>query len=208
MRDPNTELNVSFWDAIYYSSDTTLYFVMGSVATLLFLARLIMSLFGGDGDTGDFDSPGAGDGADVHTHHDDSTGVFKFFSLLSIMAFFMGAGWMGFAARVDWGLSGPVSAILAIGFGTAAMSLAAGLAYAMRRLNKTSKYDPSTCVGSTGQVYLTIPPKGQGEGQVKVTFGGNSRILSATSTGPSIAAFQAVKIISVDDKTLLVEPKD
>ncbi len=212
---------MNFWDAIHYSSDTTLYFIMGSVATLLFLARLVMALFGGDGDSGDFDSPGSpgsagagdmgGDAGDAHfdAHHhahDDSTGVFKFFSLLSIMAFFMGAGWMGFAARVDWGFNGFISAVLSIGFGTVAMSLAAGMAFAMRRLNKTSKYDPAGCVGSIGQVYLTIPPKGQGQGQVKVTFGGTSRIVSATSNGPSIAAFQAVKIISAQANVLLVEP--
>ena len=182
-----------------HGTDVLAYLIMALVGTLLFLIRLAFALFAG-GDS-DFDTDmDAGVDSDVS---------FTFFSLLSILAFFMGAGWMGLACRVDWSLSGEVSALIAAGFGVSMMMLAAGLAYGTRRLNKQVSYDATTAIGKTARVYLTIPAKGEGTGQVEVTISGRRMIRRAGSTGPQIEAFTDVTVKEVrDEELLVVEPCD
>ena len=184
------------WQALVQRGyDSVAYFVMAAVGTLLFLIRLGFAFFGGDG-------------SDFETDVDFDTDVsFSLFSVLSILAFFMGTGWMGLACRLDWGLARPVSALVAGGFGVSMMAAASGLMYLTRRLNQHVDYDLSTAIGKTGRVYLTIPEPRQGHGQVEITVSGRKKVLRALSNGPAISAFQDVKVLEVrDDETLLVEP--
>ena len=157
-------------------------------------------LFRSGGDAGDID----GDMADVG--HADS--AFSMFSLLSILAFFMGAGWMGLTARVDWDLSSMVSAMAAAGFGIVLMAMASALMAFARSLNQVVEYDHNTAIGKTASVYMTIPERGQGRGQIKVTVSGRLKMMDAISSGPRIPEFQSVKVLSVgDDGTFVVEPQ-
>ena len=191
------------WDLIFdwpelaqRGADAATYAVLAAVGTLLFLVRLALALFfdtGGD----DFDIA-------VEVGTDAS---FTLFSLLSVMAFIMGTVWMGLAARIDWNLGRASSSVLAIGFAVAMMAPASGLMYMTRRLNRDVQYDLQTAVGKTARVYLSLPPKGEGEGQVEVTVSGRRKVLRAISTGGAIKAFTAVKVVDVrDDDALIVEP--
>ena len=132
---------------------------------------------------------------------------FTLFSLLSVLAFVMGTGWMGLAARVDWGLGRAPSFLIALGSGFSMMLFASGLMFMTRKLNRNVAYDVGTAVGRTGRVYLTIPTQGKGHGQVEVVVSGRKKILRAQSSGPQIAAFADVKVLEArDDETLIVEP--
>ena len=190
------------WDLLFdwgglmeKGADAATYFVMALVGTLLFLLRLVFALFAGDG--GDFD-------ADVDGGTDAS---FTLFSLLSVMAFIMGTGWMGLACRIDWGLGRVPAVLLSVGFGVAMMFLASGLMYMTRRLNRTIRYDPRTAIGRTGRVYMTIPGKGQGSGKVQVSVSGRLMTLNAITRGEGLPAFTDVKVVEArDDDTLVVEP--
>ena len=178
--------------------DAVTYVLMAGVGTILFLLRLVVGLFGGD--SGDFDSDVAHSGTD---------GSFNLFSLLSVLAFIMGTGWMGLAARIDWGLSRPVAVVIAVSFGTLMMFLAAGLMYLTRRLNREVSYDVKTAVGRTGRAYMTVPARGSGQGKVQVSISGRLMTVDAVSTGPAIAQFTDVKVVDVrDDQTLVVAPVD
>ena len=160
--------------------------------------RLIIALFfGGDGDIdGDLADTG-GDGA------------FSFFSLLSILAFFMGAGWMGLTARVDWEMSSIASATAATGFGFALMVMASGMMAMARKLSRTIEYDLSTAVGKTAKVYMTVPPKGEGRGKIQVSVSGRLKIIDAISSGPKLSEFSSARVVEVrDDGTFIVEPVD
>jgi hypothetical protein len=180
-------------------ADVTAYFLLAATGTLLFLVRLGMALFFG-AETGDAEMD-----LDAGGHSD---AAFSFFSILSILAFFMGAGWMGMACRLDWALGRVPSALLSAGFGLFMMGAASGLTYLTRRLNKEIQYDLETAVGKTARVYLTIPKKGEGHGQVEVTVSGRRKIIRASSTGPALDAFSDVNVVSVrDDDSLIVEPK-
>ena len=185
------------WDALLeQGADAAFYFVMAAVGTLLFLFRLGFAIFGADAD-GDVD-------VDLEA---DSTGAFQVFSVLSILAFFMGAGWMGLACRIDWGLGRLPSALAAAGFGFLMMLAASGLAWGARRLNREVTYDLGTAVGHTARVYLTIPASGEGLGQVEVSVSGRRKVIQAASRGAEIAAFSDVKVVDVrDDEVLIVEP--
>jgi hypothetical protein len=178
--------------------DVVAYLVMALIGTVFFLLRLLLALFFGDGG-GDVD----GDLADVGSA--DST--FSMFSLLSILAFFMGAGWMGLTCRVDWGLNSAVSALVATGFGVALMLMASGLMAFTRKLNQVVEYDLGTAVGRIASVYMSIPERGEGRGKIKVTVSGRLKMMDAISSGPPIGEFKSVRVVSVrDDGTFVVEP--
>ncbi len=187
-----------FWDwsnLMALGGDAVTYSAMALVGTVLFLLRLALAMFGDV--LGDFE-------IDADTGTDAS---FTLFSLLSVMAFIMGTGWMGLACRFDWGLSRPVSVVIAVGFGALMMVLAAGLMYVTRSLNRTVTYDLQTAVGKTAQVYLAIPPRDAGHGQVQVTVSGRLMTLDAVSDGPALDAFTDVLVVDVrDDQTLVVAP--
>ncbi|NNL66916.1 MAG: hypothetical protein HKP30_11775, partial [Myxococcales bacterium] len=146
-------------------ADTTAYLVMALAGTFLFLLRLGFALFVG----ADIDMDADVD-ADV-----GSDASFSLFSLLSILAFFMGAGWMGLACRLEWGVGRFGSAMAALGFGGAMMLFASLLMYGTRRLNQEITYDVGTAVGTTARVYARIPAKGEGAGQVEVTVSGRRK---------------------------------
>jgi hypothetical protein len=182
-------------DMAQLGGDAVTYAVMAGVGTLLFLIRLVMAMFGGDG--GDFD-------VDIDAGTDAS---FTLFSLLSVMAFIMGTGWMGLAARIDWGLSRPVSVVIAVSFGVVMMFLASGLMFWTRRLNRVVTYDVKTAVGRTARVYMSIPAKGEGQGKVQVSVSGRLMTVNAISTGPALAAFSDVRVVDTrDDETVVVAP--
>jgi hypothetical protein len=180
--------------------DASVYLFLAVAATALFVIRLGLQFFFGDVDV-DLD-------ADAHIDaHMDSTGAFELFSLLSILAFFMGVGWMGLACRVSWGVGSALSAVAATAFGLSLMGLSSGLMYAVRQMAEEGRYDVDTAVGEIGKVYLTIPAKGEGQGQVEVTVSGRRKILPAISKGDSIPAFKRVKIVEVaGEETFVVEP--
>jgi len=192
------------WDVLFdfnelaqKGADVVTYTILAGVGTLLFLIRLVLALFFGDGgDGGDFD-------ADVDAGSD---AAFTLFSLLSVMAFIMGAGWMGLAARVDWDLRRAPSALLSVGFGILMMLFASGLMYLARKLNREVQYDVRTAIGKTGRVYLTLPARGKGEGQVEISVSGRKKVLRAISSDKEIKAFADVRVVEVrDDETLVVE---
>jgi len=185
----------NFSELAKLGGDVVTYFVMAMVGTILFLLRLVVGLFGGD--AGDFD-------VDMDAGSDAS---FTLFSLLSVMAFVMGTGWMGLACRIDFDLTRGPSAFIAVGFGIIMMLLATGLMSFMRRLNEHVEIDPTTAIGHTGRAYVTLPAKGKGLGQIQVSVSGRLKTMPAASNGEEIAAFADIKVVEArDDGTLIVEP--
>ncbi len=178
-----------------FGVDAVIYAAMALGGTALFLLRLGVSLLFGGGE-GDFDTSDLEHG-----------GGFPLISLLSLTAFFMGAGWMGLIARVDWGMTPTPAAFASGGFGFLLMLLSASLMFGAKRLTQDVTYDVKTAVGRTGQCYMAIPAKGEGGGQVRVSVSGRSMIVPAVSAGPAIEAFQDVTVVDArDDETLVVQP--
>jgi hypothetical protein len=179
-------------------SDVTVYFVMASIGTLLFLIKLVLMLALGVGDA-DFDIDADG-GLDVHG------GGFGLFSMLSLLAFSMGAGWMGLACRIEFGFGPFLSGLLAASFGGFLMTIASVGMWQMKKMNQIGGYDARKCIGLIGQVYLRIPARGEGHGQVQINFDGRNKVLPAISTGEALDSFTSVKVVDLQGaETLIVE---
>ena len=182
----------NFSELAKFGTDVVTYAAMALIGTLLFLIRLVAGLFGGD--AGDFD-----------TDFDAATDAsFTLFSLLSIMAFVMGTGWMGLACRIDFEMGRAPSFFLAAGFGIVMMGLASGLMHLTRKLNRHIEIDPSTAVGATARVYMQLPAKGEGKGQVQVSISGRLKTVDAISSGEAIEAFADVRVTEARDDGILV----
>ena len=155
-----------------------------------------MALFSG-GDGGDFDADG-----DIGT---DAS--FTLFSLLSIMAFIMGTGWMGLAAP---NRLGPRSSRLGRLVGRLwhdddAASLGPDVYDPQAQPRRSVRRADGSGQDRTG---LPDPPAtGRGRGQIEVSVSGRKKVLPAVSNGAQIEAFTAVTVVDVrDDDTLVVEP--
>ncbi|QQE13699.1 hypothetical protein JD969_09630 [Planctomycetota bacterium] len=198
-------LDLIGWDfALGTGMDAVIFFGIAVFATLLFMFRMAMMMLGGDGGHADLIG---GDALDAHDLDAMDTGEsFNAFSLLSITAFFMGTGWMGLAARATFGLGGAASIALSVVFGISMMLLASfGIMY-VKRLEGTNEYDVKTGIGRTAKVYLTIPGKGTGMGQIEVTISGRRKIMSAMTNGDDLKAFDLVRVVNVgDDQVMWVE---
>ena len=181
-------------------TDVTFYFLMAALGSLLFLLRLVLTLIGGVDADVDFD--GDIDGG-LEAHGAD----FSLFSLLSVVSFIMGAGWMGLACRLQWGMNPMPSFFAAVAFGSFLMLISSFGMWQMRRMNVEGGYDPRNAIGRIGRVYLRVPPKGEGQGQVQIDLDGNQRVMPAVSTGPAIDSFAAIKIVDIlEGETFIVEP--
>jgi len=87
------------------------------------------------------------------------------------------------------------------------MLAASGMSYGARKLNREVEYDLRTAVGRIGRVYLPVPAKGDGHGQVEISVSGRKKIVRAVSAGPRLEAFTDVKIVDArDNDTLIAEP--
>jgi hypothetical protein len=191
-------LLASFLDNIFNEfSDSTFYFMLAAIGTGLFLLRFVLMFIGGV--DGDFDVDGGG-GLELHG------GDFSIFSIFSTLSFMMGAGWMGLAARLEWGLGAVPSALLAAGFGFFLMMISSFGLWQMRKLSKPARSDPREAIGMVGTVYLRLPAKGEGRGQIQVNVGGTRKTLAAVSNDEAIDSFASVKVVEVrEDNVLVVE---
>lgn len=179
-------------------AENPVYAAMAVVGTLLYLIKFVMLLMAGDGD------------GDVTTGDDaalDGGESFSLISIQSVLAFFMGCGWMGLTTSREWGMEQlPALGISAL-FGFVLMWLSAFLTFKIKKLNYEPKIDLKEATGKTGRAYTNIPEKDKGVGQVEITVGGKQQILQAMSTGESIDAFAAVKVEKVDDSGNLIVTK-
>lgn len=177
-------------------NDNPIYTVMALVGTLLYVIKIIMLMVSGDGsmDSGDLDD----------SSHVDGGESFSLVSVQSILAFFMGCGWMGLATLREWNLDEVPALAISAAFGFVLMTLSAFLTFKIKSLNSESRVDMKQAKGKTGRAYTHIPAKGEGVGQVEITVGGKQQILQAMSTSDKIVAFSAVKVDDVDDSGNLI----
>lgn len=169
------------------------YTVMALLGTVLYLIKMVLLLVSGDFDA-DSDLTEVDGAGDL-----DGGATFSLISIQSILAFFMGAGWIGLACQQEWGMESLPSLLAASGFGFLMMLLSSFLTFKIKSLNSETKVDIREAKDKTGRAYTSIPPKGEGIGQVEITVGGKQQILQAMSTGEKIESFTAVKVIEVDD---------
>jgi hypothetical protein len=185
------------------------------LGTGLFLLRVGMMLLGlgthdlhfdvgHAGGMGDLAHAG-GHGGDVHT---DTGHAFTVLSLQSIAAFLMGFGWGGVAAMQGQGWTPATSTLVAVLCGVAMVWLLTLLLKGAADLQSSGTIPISAALGVEGDVYLTVPPRGRGLGQVRVVVRDRQRIYNAVAeSGTDIPSQSRVRVTAVNpDNTLTVAP--
>ena len=165
-----------WWNAL--DTVSQVFFCIAVPATLVLLIQTIMLLIGigddadgiGDGDAIDIGNTADGIfGEDSVSETPDVSGLegLRIFTVRGIVAFFVVFGWAGLAmqdAGVHLGITLPVAAL----GGFAMMVALAFLFRAVRKLRSDGNIDNRNAIGTSGKVYLTIPPARSGSGKVQV----------------------------------------
>ena len=144
------------------------------------LLQIMLGELGGDADSAleldaDFDADLAAD---------DPGGEFKVLSLQSISAFALGFGWVGLAAHraLDLGFTGSV--MIGVLAGVIVAWCFVLLSRSILRLQSSGNVTLRDVEGEMGDVYITIPPAGEGAGRIKIAMHNSHYEYNAVQTGP------------------------
>ena len=181
-------LDIGAW-FVTLSTLEMFYVVSAGVGSLIFLFRIILLFFIGDG--GD-----AGGGIDADAS-------FQLLSIQGLSSFFIMFGLVGIAIlRSDQSeLLSVMGAFLAGGVTVVIVALLSSL---MQQLQSSGNIDIASAVAKEGKVYLTIPDQGAGRAQIHIqnrlrTYDAMSKHHVTLETGTRI------KVVEVSGDTLIVE---
>ena len=209
---------MEWWNTL--ALDLQVFYGIGILATLLLVIQLIMTMLGlgddgaadgmdagfGDGadgimDGGDGAADGAADGGD--SEHGDGLSLI---STRTIVAFLAGFGWTGAMAR-GGDLSLPLAVIAAVAVGFVLMLMVFWLMRALYSLRQSGSLDYHNAIGELGTVYVKIPSRGEGSGQIQIVVQGRLATVAATTDSDEpIPSGNQVKVVKLQaGNTLQVE---
>ncbi len=166
----------------------------------LFLARLIIQLFGGSTADGDIELE-VGHSDVAHTDVDAS---FKLLTLQGLTAFFMMFGLVGFAMLRESRTNGGLALASAIAAGVGTVWLIGKIFSSVKKLQSSGTLDNAGAIGEQGSVYLTI--RANGGGKVQITLKGRPREFEAVSKdGVEIKTGVGIRVVGVNNSVLVVE---
>jgi hypothetical protein len=176
------------------------------LGTGFLLIQLILGEIGGDGAL-DLDLD-----IDTNLEADHPGAEFGLLSVQSLSAFFMGYGWIGFAAYrfLDLGFTGAAFIGVAAGCGVAWLMI--WLLRSMLKLQNNTNVHIGMARGMVGEVYVTVPPQGTGRGEVVLVINESRHSYFAIQDGEAanepIVTHTRVKVRDVDSASniLIVEP--
>ena len=179
-------LNLSILEMTYY--------YLALFSTLLFIVKTAIFVFtGGDSEVM----------SDFNTEMEFETS-FNLVSLQTILAFFMGFGWIGLACLKNWNLNVWLTGLISIVFGLLLMFGTAYLMFLVKKLNKNVVKDYAKVVGTVGKAYTSFKP--QGNGKIEIEVNGSLSIEDALSReNEDIEAFSKVKVVEYKDNVMYIE---
>ncbi|NLA25501.1 MAG: hypothetical protein GX879_11105 [Bacteroidales bacterium] len=177
-----------------------IYWCIALPFSVIFIVQLIMTLLGGD-----FDSTSSTGDADVAIDADEGIG-FQFISIKNLIGFFTIFSWTGIACKAG-GLSDVTTIIIALIAGSLMMSLMALVVHYMGKLAEDGSLKMSNAIGKTATVYLTIPPKREGQGKVQLKLSGLQTLDAVTDDDDTLANGSLVKVVELINNEILVVTK-
>jgi membrane-bound ClpP family serine protease len=97
---------------------------------------------------------------------------------------------------------------ISLGIGILMMLFTAWLFFMMMKLQSSGTLDVKNAIGQNGEVYLTIPAKKKGSGQVQLIIQGTYRTLDAvTEELEEIKTGTFIEVVDVINDTLVVRKK-
>ncbi|PIZ64488.1 MAG: hypothetical protein COY19_08935 [Candidatus Marinimicrobia bacterium CG_4_10_14_0_2_um_filter_48_9] len=175
------------------------FLVCAIIGGMLVFIKLILQFMGG-GDVGtDVDLSG-----DFDPGHVDSDVGFRLFSLHGLSSFFMMFGLVGLALYRQSQMEVFISTLGAVAAGLVSVWAIGKLFQGAAKLQSSGTLKTADAVGSTGIVYLKIPPGGTG--QVSINFNNHQREFDAMAEGGAeIPSGTAIRVIQVNANILVVE---
>jgi len=171
-----------------------IYWGSAIVATVFFLIQMIMAFAGIDHDAADA----------VDAEMDNHSLGSQFFTLKSMLGFFMLFGWTGLGL-LSMGVALWQTVLVSVVAGLIMMSLTAFIFYSMSRLTDSGTLKMKNAVGSFAEVYLPIPAARGGIGKVNLKVQGAIRELDAvTDDAEQIPTGGIVKVIDLMNDHILV----
>jgi membrane protein implicated in regulation of membrane protease activity len=168
---------------------TRVYFYIAVTGSVVYLFKLLSSWIGIDADP-DFEL------------ELDNDSDFQLITIQTVSLFLLAFGWMGVFSTTS-NLESFLSFGIAFVFAVISVTLEIWLFFKIKKLEQIPKFPVEDCIGLTGQVYLVIPEKGQGEVQVSVH--GKRKIFKAIAeNGQRIDSFRPVRITGVNGNQLIV----
>ncbi|MBQ7384812.1 MAG: NfeD family protein [Clostridia bacterium] len=212
---------VDWWNSL--TTAAQIFACVAIPSTLVLLIQTILMLIGiggesdgiegiedvSDGMPDDIPDSDVGDGVfgeDMDTEAPDTFGIegLRIFTLRGIVAFFVVFGWVGVVmdgSGVALWLTLLVSAVC----GFAMMFVLAFLMRAVMKLRNDGNTDNRNAIGTSGKVYLTIPPARTGDGKVSVMLQGSYVERSAvTDDEEAIPTGSEIVVVGVSGQTDLV----
>jgi hypothetical protein len=193
----------------------TIFFWCAVIGGTVLVCQFLLTLFGmGEGgadlDAGNPEFGHAGDvggaghhvGTDATDHHNvhDSTGIFKIISFRTLVAAVTFFGIAGMAAR-DSGLAPPMTLVLALAAGGAAMFGVYYLFQSLTRFDYDGNLRIERAVDKIGTVYLPIAAKNQGTGKIHLKLQNQLVEFQAVTAGerlPTGATVVVTRVVGPD----------
>lgn len=200
---------LEWWESL--TNLQQVFYAIAGVSTVILFLQLVLNLIGL---AGDHDIDGAGmhadvpDGVDVDhpdlTPHSSGLGLISF---RTITAFCVGFGWTG-VVTLGSGLAPELSIPIAVFIG---LFFVMTVFYIMKEIYKLAdqgNIDFRNAIGQIGTVYVTVPAKKQGVGQVQVKVQGRLREIPAVTYGDDeLATREPVKVVKLIGRGTLVVRK-
>lgn len=199
-------------------------YILAIPATVILILQTIMLLFGMGGEDSSLESDTGGigdaDGTDADFDSDADTDIdgeidgemagdtgLRLFTVRGMVAFFSVGGWAGISA-IRLGANHLTAVLIALVMGIVALFLVALFFKWIPRIQHNGTLRLSNAVGSTGEVYITIPAKGEGSGKINVIVQGQLSELTAVSYADRALRYgEKVRVTgTIGENTLVVEP--
>lgn len=204
---------IDWWNSLTLVSQ--IFYCIAVPSTLLLLIQTIMMLVGlgddaasdiGDVDVSDADVSDGVFGDNEITEIPDDFGLegLRILTVKGIISFLVVFSWVGIVLEsvgAQLFITIPVSAVC----GFATMLLLAFLIRAVMKLRSDGNIDTKNAIGTSGKVYLTIPPARSGEGKVQLLLQGSFVELGAvTDDETAIPTGSEIVVVGVSGQTDLV----
>lgn len=193
-----------WWNALVLTEQILFCIALPASLVLVIQAVLIVIGAGGDGiDGGDgFDGAEGFDGGDGSGTND--FGAASMFTLQGIASFFCVFGWVSiFTYRTGFPLL--IAVVIAAVLGFITMYAIAKVMMYLTKLAQSGTLDVKNLLGSSGTVYLRIPPKGEGKG--KVTIQTSERLVefdAVSEIATEIPNNAGIRVIDILGENVLV----
>lgn len=165
-----------------------IYWNIAIISSVLLGIVFLLSLFGFDVD--ELEIEGLGDN----------------FSFNALIAFFCISGWTGYLAHGQTNMSSTLILFTSIAVGVVFYIISIYFLDKLKGLETKGNIEIESTVGKTGTVYLTIPAKQKGDGQVQLVVQGGLKTFYAQTKNESIATGTKVLVYDIENERMLVEP--